>query len=122
MLLGGIRRMRGLSLYRSLSALSGTALGICFEGASRALSTGSDLKSALKDKIPEQQVCIGLASQMTLHAKHPQALPRDTPGPSLTLSKEAFISCPFYAFNIVKLGHILPFLPLNCAFIIGLMM
>ncbi|KAL3138666.1 hypothetical protein ABBQ32_006424 [Trebouxia sp. C0010 RCD-2024] len=47
--------MRGLSLLRSLSAFSGSSLGTCLESATRGLSTGSDLKTALKEKIPEQQ-------------------------------------------------------------------
>jgi len=49
--------MRGLSIFRGLSALSGTSLSTCLETATRGLSSVSDLKSALKDKIPEQQVC-----------------------------------------------------------------
>lgn len=47
--------MRGLSIFRGLSALSGTSLSTCLETATRGLSSASDMKSALKDKIPEQQ-------------------------------------------------------------------
>ena len=48
--------MRGLSKLRGLSALSGASLGNFLESTVRGLTTATDLKSALKEKIPEQQV------------------------------------------------------------------
>ena len=47
--------MRGLSAFRGLSTLSGKALSSYLETATRGLSSASDLKSSLKEKIPEQQ-------------------------------------------------------------------
>ncbi|DBB15161.1 TPA: hypothetical protein ACH3X3_004166 [Trebouxia sp. C0006] len=48
--------MRGIpSIFRGLSALSGASPSTCLENTVRGLSTATDLKSALKDKISEQQ-------------------------------------------------------------------
>ena len=49
--------MRGLKALRGLASLSSSTLIEGIEAATRALSTVPDLKSVLKEKIPEQQVC-----------------------------------------------------------------
>lgn len=49
--------MRGLKALRGLASLSSSTLIEGIETATRALSTVPDLKSVLKEKIPEQQVC-----------------------------------------------------------------
>lgn len=48
--------MRGLKALRGLASLTSSTLIECAETATRTLSTVSDLKSVLKEKIPEQQV------------------------------------------------------------------
>lgn len=73
--------MRGISALRGLSALSGNALSSYLETATRGLSSASDLKSALKDKIPEQQVTLAL---MPARACVKCMLVRDEPVPAAT--------------------------------------
>ena len=49
--------MRGASrLLRRLSSVSSTALNGCSDTATRSLSTGTELKNLMAEKIPEQQV------------------------------------------------------------------
>ncbi|KAK9916173.1 hypothetical protein WJX75_009710 [Coccomyxa subellipsoidea] len=47
--------MRSLKALRGLASFSSSTLIECAETATRTLSTASDLKSVLKEKIPEQQ-------------------------------------------------------------------
>lgn len=51
--------MRSLKALRGLAALSSSTLIQCVESTARTLTTASGLKDVLKEKIPEQQVCIG---------------------------------------------------------------
>lgn len=49
--------MRSLRALRGLRALTSTALNDIAEVSTRSLTTVPDLKSVLREKIPEQQVC-----------------------------------------------------------------
>jgi hypothetical protein len=61
-----VAEMRSLKALRGLAALSSSTLAQTVEIATRGLSTAPDLKSVLKEKIPEQQVHIVSSSPLAL--------------------------------------------------------
>ena len=64
--------MRGLKALRGLSSLASSTLIEGIETAARTLTTVPDLKSVLKEKIPEQQVCCRGSNAGLLHSGIPR--------------------------------------------------
>ena len=62
--------MRSLRALKGLRALTSTALNEVAEVSTRSLTTTPDLKSVLREKIPEQQVRKpGIEAQMLIKSK-----------------------------------------------------